>query len=72
MAIIACIPSGREQQWPFVAGDPGDHSTLGLSMRATSSLLGTSRVTVTSYVRANGVPGRRNDAAASSNGSRGD
>ena len=44
----------------------------GLSLRATSRLLGTARVTVTSYVRANGVPGRRNDGAASSNGSRGD
>ena len=39
----------------------------GLSMRATARLLGISRVTVTSYVRANGVPGRRNGAAASSN-----
>ena len=39
----------------------------GLSMRATARLLGISRDTVTSYVRANGVPGRRNGAAASSN-----
>ena len=44
----------------------------GLSLRATARLLGISRVTVSSYVRANGVPGRRNGAAASSNGSRGD
>ena len=38
----------------------------GLSMRATARLLGISRVTVSSYVRANGVPGRRSGAAASS------
>ena len=38
----------------------------GLSLRATARLLGISRVTASSYVRANGVPGRRNDAAASS------
>ena len=38
----------------------------GLSMRATARLLGISRVTVSSYVRANGVPGCRNGAAASS------
>ena len=38
----------------------------GLSMRATARLLGISRDTVSSYVRANGVPGRRNGAAASS------
>ena len=37
-------------------------------MRATARLLGISRVTVSSYVCANGVPGRRNGAAASSNG----
>ena len=43
----------------------------GLSMRATARLLGISRDTVSSYVRANGVPGRRNGAAASSDG-RGD
>ena len=43
----------------------------GLSMRATARLLGISRVTVSNYVRANGVPGRRNGAAASSSG-RGD
>ena len=43
----------------------------GLSMRATARLLGISRDTVSSYVRANGVPGRRNAVAASSNG-RGD
>ena len=42
----------------------------GLSLRATARLLGISRVTVTSYVRANGVPGRRNGASASSHGSR--
>ena len=36
----------------------------GLSMRATARLLGISRVTVRSYVRANGVPGRRNAVAA--------
>ena len=40
----------------------------GLSLRATARLLGISRVTVSSYVRANGVPGRRNSPAASSNG----
>ena len=40
----------------------------GLSLRATARLLGISRVTVSSYVRANGVPGRRNGASASSNG----
>ena len=40
----------------------------GLSLRATARLLGISRVTVSSYVRANGVPGRRNGAAASSGG----
>ena len=40
----------------------------GLSMRATARLLGISRDTVSSYVRANGVPGRRNGAAASSDG----
>ena len=43
----------------------------GLSLRATARLLGISRVTVSSYVRANGVPGRRNGAAASSNRSGG-
>ena len=42
----------------------------GLSLRATARLLGISLVTVTSYVRANGVPGRRNGGSASSNGSR--
>ena len=36
----------------------------GLSMRATARLLGISRVTVRSYVRANGVPGRRNGVRA--------
>ena len=41
---------------------------LGLSMRATARLLGISRVTVSSYVRANGVPGRETGAAASSDG----
>ena len=40
----------------------------GLSMRATARLLGISRETVSSYVRANDVPGRRNGAAASSDG----
>ncbi len=40
----------------------------GLSMRATARLLGIARDTVSSYVRANGVPGRRNGAAASSQG----
>ena len=40
----------------------------GLSMRATARLLGISRVTVSSYVRANGVPGRQTGAAASSDG----
>ena len=40
----------------------------GLSMRATARLLGISRDTVRSYVRANGVPGRQNGAAASSDG----
>ena len=40
----------------------------GLSMRATARLLGISRVTVRSYVRANGVPGRQTGAAASSDG----
>ena len=40
----------------------------GLSMRATARLLGISRVTVSSYIQANGVPGRRNAGAASSNG----
>ena len=43
----------------------------GLSMRATARLLGISRVTVRNYVRANGVPGRRNDATAPSGGQRG-
>ena len=43
----------------------------GLSMRATARLLGISRITVSSYVRANGVPGRRNGAAASSDGDAG-
>ena len=43
----------------------------GLSMRATARLLGISRDTVSSYVRANGVPGRRNGAAAPSDGSGG-
>ena len=43
----------------------------GLSMRATATLLGISRDTVSSYVRANGVPGRQNGAAASSDGSGG-
>ena len=37
-------------------------------MRATARLLGISRVTVCNYVLANGVPGRRNGAAASSDG----
>lgn len=37
----------------------------GLSMRATARLLGLSRVTVSNYVRANGVPGRRNGPAPS-------
>ncbi|MYB23011.1 MAG: helix-turn-helix domain-containing protein [Chloroflexi bacterium] len=37
----------------------------GLSMRATARLLGISRVTVSNYVRANGVPGRRTRAASS-------
>ena len=40
-------------------------------MRATARLLGISRDTVRSYVRANGVPGRQTGAAASSDG-RGD
>ena len=39
----------------------------GLSMRATARLLGIARDTVSSYVRANGVPGRRNGVPASSN-----
>ena len=39
-----------------------------LSMRATARLLGIAGDTVSSYVRANGVPGRRNGAAASSQG----
>ena len=43
----------------------------GLSMRATARLLGISRDTVSSYVRANGVPGRQTGAAASSDGSAG-
>ena len=43
----------------------------GLSMRATARLLGISRVTVSNYVRANGVPGRRNGATAPSGGQRG-
>ena len=43
----------------------------GLSMRATARLLGISRDTVSSYIRANGVPGRQNGAAASSDGSAG-
>ena len=43
----------------------------GLSMRATARLLGISRVTVRNYIRANGVPGRRNGAAAFSGGQRG-
>ena len=43
----------------------------GLSMRATARLLGISRDTVSSYIQANGVPGRRNAGAAFSNG-RGD
>ena len=43
----------------------------GLSMRATARLLGISRDTVSSYVRANGVPGRQTGAAASSDGSGG-
>ena len=38
----------------------------GLSMRATARLLGISRVTVSNYVRANGVPGSRNGTAAPS------
>ena len=38
----------------------------GLSMRATARLFGISRVTVSNYVRANGVPGRRKGTAASS------
>ena len=37
----------------------------GLSMRASARLLGLSRVTVSNYVRANGVPGRRNGPAPS-------
>lgn len=37
----------------------------GLSMRATARLLTLSRVTVSNYVRANGVPGRRNVPAPS-------
>ena len=37
----------------------------GLSMRATARLLGISRVTVSNYVRANGVPGRRDGPAPS-------
>ena len=40
----------------------------GLSMRATARLLGIARDTVHNYVLANGVPGRRNGAAASSDG----
>ena len=40
----------------------------GLSMRATARLLGISRVTVRSYIQANGVPGRQTGAAASSDG----
>ena len=36
--------------------------------RATARLLGISRYTVSNYIRANGVPGRRNGAAASSSG----
>ena len=40
----------------------------GLSMRVTARLLGIARVTVRSYIQANGVPGRRNGVAASSNG----
>ena len=40
----------------------------GLSLRAPSELLGIARGTVSSCVRANGVPGRRNGPAASSNG----
>ena len=43
----------------------------GLSMRATARLLGISRDTVSSYVRANGVPGRQTGAAASSDGDAG-
>lgn len=43
-----------------------------LSMRATARLLGISRVTVSNYVRANGVPGRHNGPAASSGGRRSD
>ena len=34
-------------------------------MRATAGLLGLSRVTVSNYVRANGVPGRRKGPAPS-------
>ena len=37
----------------------------GLSIRATARLLGVSHVTVSNYVRANGVPGRRTSAASS-------
>lgn len=37
----------------------------GLSMRATARLLGISRVTVSNYVRANGVPGRQTGPAPS-------
>ena len=40
----------------------------GLSMRATARLLGIARDTVHNYVLANGVPGRQNGAAASSDG----
>ncbi len=43
----------------------------GLSMRATARLLGISRDTVSSYIRANGVPGHQNGAAASSDESAG-
>ena len=37
----------------------------GLSMRVTARLLGISRVTVSSYTHAGGVPGRRNVPAPS-------
>jgi transposase len=42
----------------------------GLSIRATARLLGISRVTVSNYVRAGGVPGRLNADQASSSGRR--
>ena len=63
-----CPPTPRQlARWKAIQ----QAQLQGLSMRATARLIGISRVTVSSYVRANGVPERRNGAAASSDGSGG-